>query len=56
MRGSRVELLQGLAAKHVLRLIKNAQRQGGRSTFHLPIRQAILRNEAYFPVRCNDER
>ncbi len=37
------------------RLIKNAQMQGPRNPFHLPIRQAILRSEAYFDVRRNDE-
>jgi len=29
--------------------------QGARDAFHLPVRQAILRNEAYFDVRRNDE-
>ena len=37
------------------RLLKKAQMQGSRSAFHLPIRQAILRNEAYLEVRRNDE-
>jgi hypothetical protein len=37
------------------RLIKNAQMQGARGAFHLPVRQAILRSEAYLNVRCNDE-
>ncbi|OGP55383.1 MAG: hypothetical protein A2162_11730 [Deltaproteobacteria bacterium RBG_13_52_11b] len=37
-------------------LFKNAQMQGIRSAFHLPIRQAIARSEAYFNVRRNDER
>jgi hypothetical protein len=38
-----------------LRLLKNAQVQGARSAFHLPVRQAILRSEAYLVVRRNDE-
>ena len=35
------------------RLLKNAQMQGPRYAFHLPLRQAILRNEAYLDVRRN---
>jgi len=38
-----------------LRLLKNAQMLGPRSAFHLPIRQAIPRSEAYLEVRRNDE-
>jgi len=36
-------------------LLKNPQMQGSRSAFHLPIRQAIPRIEAYLQVRRNDE-
>ncbi len=35
------------------RLMKNAQMQGARGAFHLPVRQAILRSEEYLNVRCN---
>jgi len=44
-------------AKKVIfrRLLKKAQMQGPRDAFHLPDRQAILRNEAYSDVRRNDE-
>ena len=37
------------------RLLKNVQMQGASSAFHLPIRQAILKSEAYLAVRRNDE-
>ena len=36
-------------------MLKNAHMQGARSAFHLPVRQAILRSEAYFGVRRNEE-
>jgi hypothetical protein len=36
-------------------MLKNAQMQGARGAFHLPVRQAILRSEAYSAVRCNYE-
>jgi hypothetical protein len=38
----------------ILRLLKNAQMQDPRG-FSLPVRQAILRNEAYLEVLRNDE-
>ena len=37
------------------RLLKKAQMQGSRDASHLPLRQAILRNETYLHVRRNDE-
>jgi len=37
-----------------LRLLKNGQMQGTRG-LSLLVRQAILRNKAYFTVRRNDE-
>jgi len=43
------------AKRTILRgLLKNAQMQGARS-FSLPVRQAILRSEAYSVVRRNDK-
>ena len=47
------ERVSGKVNSH--RLLKNAQMQGSRSAFHLPIRQAILRSETYMEVRRNDE-
>jgi hypothetical protein len=41
-------MIMGFAEKlNFLRLIKNAQMQGARGAFYLPVRQAIQRNEAY---------
>ncbi len=37
------------------RLLKKRQMQGSRSVFLLPVRQAILKREAYFIVRCDNE-
>jgi len=36
------------------RLLKKGQMQAPCGAFHLPVRQAILRGEAYFSVRRND--
>jgi hypothetical protein len=38
-----------------LRLLKNTQMQGACGAFQLPIRQAILKSEAYLDVCRNDE-
>ena len=47
--------MQQVTEKIILcRLLKNAQMKGARG-FSLPVRQAILRSEAYLVVRRNDE-
>jgi len=37
----------------LLRLVKNAQKEGARGAFHPPVRQAILSTEAYLDLPCN---